>query len=55
MAQTGEGGFWHKWCEEPGGDPGGGTHQERPNGAGGLMGPAEWEGTAGVGDPKRNF
>ena len=38
-----------------GGTPGGRAYQERPNGAGGLMGPAEWEGTEGVGDPKRKF
>jgi len=38
-----------------GGTPGGGAHQEHPNGAGGLMGLAEWEGTEGVGDPKRKF
>jgi len=38
-----------------GGTPGGGAHQECPNGAGGLMGLAEWEGTEGVGDPKRKF
>ena len=55
MAQTGEGGFGTNGVRSLGGTPGGGTHQERPNGAGGLMGPAEWEGTAGVGDPKRKF
>jgi len=39
MAQTGEGGFGTNGVRSLGGTPGGGTHQERPNGAGGLMGP----------------